>query len=141
MSEDIKKYINLFESTREVEYTEYTPEVVEEDHDEPASPEEANMAGDQAEFIKYAIEEIKDSIERGDDFPEWFQNKLSGVYTTMKSLHGWMEGDSRNDADDEYSAKFDELYGKDKDILDNLSIRKEDKEFDLDDLNNAIDSL
>lgn len=111
--------MNLFESTREVEYTEHTLEVVE-DHDMPASPEEAEMAGDQAEFIKYAIEEIKNSIDNGNSFPEWYQNKLSGVYTTMKSLHAWMEGDSRNDAEEEM---------------------EESKEFDLDDLNNVIDNL
>jgi len=93
MGEDIKKYLNLFESTQEVEYQEVT----EEDHDEPASEEEEAMAGDQLEFLKYAAEEIKKNINDDGSFPEWFQNKLSGVYSTMKTLHAWMEGDSRND--------------------------------------------
>jgi len=107
MSEDLKKYMNLFEDTKTVSY-----QPIGEDHDLPASPQEAEMAGDQAEFIKYAIEEIKDSIMAGNDFPEWFQNKLSGVHNTMKTLHAWMEGDKRNvseDFDDEplkYAGKF-----------------------------------
>ena len=67
----------------------------------PASPDEGAMAGDQAEFIKYAIDEIKDHIEAGGDFPEWFQNKMSDVYGKMKDLHGYMEGDKRNDAEQE----------------------------------------
>ena len=75
-------------------------DVNEDENDMPASDEEASMAGDQAEYIKYAIDEIKDSIEAGNSFPEWFQNKLSGVYTTLKDLHGYMEGDKRNDADE-----------------------------------------
>ena len=76
-------------------------DVNEDENDMPASDEEASMAGDQAEYIKYAIDEIKDSIEAGNSFPEWFQNKLAGVYTTLKDLHGYMEGDKRNDAEDE----------------------------------------
>jgi hypothetical protein len=75
-------------------------DVNEDENDMPASDEEASMAGDQAEYIKYAIDEIKDSIEAGNSFPEWFQNKLSGVYTTLKDLHAYMEGDKRNDADE-----------------------------------------
>jgi len=77
-----------------------------EDEDSmPASPDEGGMAGDQAEFIKYAVDEIKDHIENGGDFPEWFQNKMSDVYGKMKDLHGYMEGDKRNDAEQEAEAE------------------------------------
>ena len=76
-------------------------DINEDEDSEPASPDEGGMAGDQAEFIKYAVDEIKAHIEAGGDFPEWFQNKMSDVYGKMKDLHGYMEGDKRNDADDE----------------------------------------
>jgi len=87
-------------------------DVNEDGHDEPASEEEAEMAGDQVEYIKYAIDEIKDSIEAGNSFPEWFQNKLSGVYTTLKDLHGYMEGDKRNDAEDEVVMSLEDVVSK-----------------------------
>ena len=89
-------------------------DVNEDENDMPASDEEASMAGDQAEYIKYAIDEIKDSIEAGNSFPEWFQNKLSGVYTTLKDLHGYMEGDKRNDAEDEVMLSLEDVVSKDK---------------------------
>jgi hypothetical protein len=90
-------------------------DVNEDENDMPASDEEASMAGDQAEYIKYAIDEIKDSIEAGNSFPEWFQNKLSGVYTTLKDLHAYMEGDKRNDADDvEVVMSLEDVVSKDK---------------------------
>ena len=80
-----------------------------EDEDSmPASPDEGGMAGDQAEFIKYAVDEIKDHIEAGGDFPEWFQNKMSDVYGKMKDLHGYMEGDKRNDAEQEEAEEVEE---------------------------------
>lgn len=84
----------------------------EDENDLPASDEEASMAGDQAEYIKYAIDEIKDSIEAGNSFPEWFQNKLSGVYSTLKDLHAYMEGDKRNDADDEVMLSLEDVVSK-----------------------------
>ena len=87
-------------------------DVNEDGHDEPASEEEAEMAGDQVEYIKYAVDEIKDSIEAGNSFPEWFQNKLSGVYTTLKDLHGYIEGDKRNDAEDEVVMSLEDVVSK-----------------------------
>jgi len=87
---------------KDKEDVERAKERFSEDEDSmPASPDEGGMAGDQAEFIKYAVDEIKTHIENGGDFPEWFQNKMSDVYGKMKDLHGYMEGDKRNDADDE----------------------------------------
>jgi hypothetical protein len=57
---------------------------------EPASPDEASMAKTQLEFIEYAAEEIADYLEKGGDFPEWMQNKLTKVHTAMESLHSSM---------------------------------------------------
>ena len=54
---------------------------------QPASPDEGGMAKDQLEFMKYAADEIMQHIENGGEFPEWMQNKLSGTFEKMKSLH------------------------------------------------------
>ena len=54
---------------------------------QPASPDEGGMAKDQLEFMKYAADEIMQHIESGGEFPEWMQNKLSGTFEKMKSLH------------------------------------------------------
>jgi len=87
---------------------------VQEDHyDEPASDYESEMLDNQMAFIKYAADEIKDHVHKGGIFPEWFQNKLSGVHDKMKSLHAYMEGErqqamdkkrmmSMKDAQDDY---------------------------------------
>jgi hypothetical protein len=68
---------------------------------EPASPDEAGMAISQLKFIDYAADEIMEYIEEGADFPEWFQNKLTGVYTQMKDLHAYMEGENYEEEDDD----------------------------------------
>jgi len=60
--------------------------------DMPASPDEASMALDQAKFIQYVGEEIEDYIEEGNEFPEWMQNKLSGLYEKAKDMHAVMAG-------------------------------------------------
>ena len=59
---------------------------------EPASPDEAGMAMSQLKFINYAADEIMEYIQEGAAFPEWFQNKLTGTYESMKDLHAFMEG-------------------------------------------------
>jgi len=77
-----------------------TDESVEEDDDEydqPASKPEAEMVDNQIAFIKYAVDEIEDNVKAGGEFPEWFQNKLSGVHETIKMLHAYMEGERRQD--------------------------------------------
>jgi hypothetical protein len=71
------------------------------EEDMPASPDEAGMAISQLKFIDYAAEEIQEYIEKGADFPEWFQNKLTGVYTQMKDLHAYMEGENYESDEDE----------------------------------------
>ena len=67
---------------------------VQEDHyDEPASDYEGEMLDNQVAFIKYAADEIRDHVHKGGVFPEWFQNKLSGVHEKIKTLHAYMEGE------------------------------------------------
>jgi hypothetical protein len=61
---------------------------------EPASPDELGMAIAQCNFIDYAADEIAEYLNDGVNFPEWFQNKLTAVYTQMKDLHAYMEGEN-----------------------------------------------
>jgi len=67
---------------------------------EPASPDEAGMAMSQLKFINYAADEIMEYIQEGAAFPEWFQNKLTGTYESMKDLHAFMEGNEYEEEED-----------------------------------------
>ena len=94
---------------------------VQEDHyDEPASDYESEMLDNQVAFIKYAADEICNHVHKGGVFPEWFQNKFSGVHEKIKTLHAYMEGErqqakekermvSMKDAKDDY---FESLESK-----------------------------
>jgi len=75
-------------------YKKATPgEVVEAPEDnEPASPDEAGMAMDQAKFIGYVAEEIMEYIQGNNEFPEWMQNKLSAFHQKAKDMHAVMAG-------------------------------------------------
>lgn len=71
---------------------------------------EVEMMQRQLNFICYAAEEIIDLLEDVGDPEEWFQNKLSGVFENMKSLHAYMEGDSRmNSNNTDYSPYYEGL--------------------------------
>lgn len=63
---------------------------------EPASPDEASMAMKQAEFIMYVGREIGEHIKAGKEFPEWMQNKLSGLHQKAKDMHSTL-GDHGED--------------------------------------------
>ena len=63
---------------------------------EPASPDEASMAMKQAEFIEYVGREIGEHIKSGKEFPEWMQNKLSGLHEKAKDMHSTL-GDHGKD--------------------------------------------
>ena len=65
-------------------------EAVEDD--EPASPDEAGMAMDQAKFIGYVAEEIMEYIQGNNEFPEWMQNKLTALHEKAKGMHAVMAG-------------------------------------------------
>ena len=73
---------------KKVRGEEYVPE-----QDEPATPDESSMAQDQLKFMVYAANEIMQHIQSGGEFPEWMQNKLSGVHEKMKSLHANIDHD------------------------------------------------
>tara|TARA_R110000772_G_scaffold101534_4_gene202006 strand:+ start:578 stop:1030 length:453 start_codon:yes stop_codon:yes gene_type:complete len=85
----------------------------EDQYDEPASKYEDEMLANQVAYIKYAVEEIHNHVHKGGTFPEWFQNKFSGVHEKVKTLHAYMEGErmqakerdrmmSMKDAKDDY---------------------------------------
>lgn len=63
-----------------------------EQKDEPASPDEKGMAIDQAKFIKYVGDEIMEYLGKDKEFPEWMQNKLSGLHEKAKDMHAVMAG-------------------------------------------------
>ena len=69
----------------------------EDKYDEPASSYEAEMLDNQIAFIKYAADEIRDHVHNGGVFPEWFQNKFSGVHEQLKTLHAYMEGERQQE--------------------------------------------
>jgi hypothetical protein len=68
--------------------------------DEPASPDEGSMAMQQLEFIEYAADKLSDHIEKGGDFPEWMQNKLSTVNDNMQSLYSQIDQDGSDQMDE-----------------------------------------
>jgi len=61
--------------------------------EEPASPDELEMAHTQLEFVEFATNEVKEYLKSGVDFPEWLQNKLTKAHEVMKDIHAQMEGD------------------------------------------------
>src|SRR6056300_245976 len=64
---------------------------------EPASPDESGMAMDQLKVMAYAANEIMQHIQNGGEFPEWMQNKLSGTFEKMKSLHANIDHENVQD--------------------------------------------
>jgi len=79
--------------------------------DEPASPDEAGMALDQAKFIAYVAEEIMEYIQGNKDFPEWMQNKLSGFHEKAKDMHAVLSGkyDETSESTAAYAASLDKI--------------------------------
>jgi hypothetical protein len=75
-------------------YKKATPGEVSEapEDNEPASPDEAGMAMDQAKFIGYVADEIMEYIQGNNEFPEWMQNKLSALHEKAKGMHAVMAG-------------------------------------------------
>jgi len=84
--------------------------------DMPASQDEKSMALDQAKFLKYVGEEITEYLNKNKEFPEWMQNKLSGLHEKAKDMHAVLAGDYEDDEDedkedDEKEMKEAKLYG------------------------------
>ena len=67
--------------------------------EEPANPDEMEMAHTQLEFIEYAVNEVEEYIKSGVDFPEWLQNKLTKAHEVMKDIHAYMEGERSKEAE------------------------------------------
>ena len=76
-------------------FVEYIAEAPEDK--EPASPDEASMAMKQAEFIMYVGGEIAAHIKAGKEFPEWMQNKLSGLNEKAKDMHATLGAHGEDD--------------------------------------------
>ena len=83
-----------------------------EQTDEPASPDEKGMALDQAKFLKYVADEIVDYLNKDKEFPEWMQNKLSGLHEKAKDMHAVMAGkyDDKNESLEEGSESWEAGY-------------------------------
>lgn len=79
------------------------PESVNEapEDKEPASPDEKSMAMDQAKFIKYVGEEMMEYLEDNNEFPEWMQNKLSGLHQQAKDMYAIIHGREKEDEEDD----------------------------------------
>lgn len=58
---------------------------------------ELAMAITQLNFLCHASVEIRNHLMNGGGFPEWFQNKLSGLHNTMEDLHSYMAGKAAED--------------------------------------------
>ena len=69
------------------------------ENDEPASPDEMEMAHNQLEFIEYAVNEVEEYMKSGVAFPEWLQNKLTKAHEVMKDIHAYMEGERSKEAE------------------------------------------
>ena len=91
---------------------------------EPASKDEASMAERQLDFIIYAADELEEHIEKGGDFPEWMQNKLTKVHAQMESLHSAMgdhDEEEDDDDDDEEDDDDDEDKEKNESVVNEIS--------------------
>lgn len=53
---------------------------------------ELAMVITQLNFVCHASAEIRDILNNGGSYPEWFQNKLSGLHSTMQDLHSYILG-------------------------------------------------
>ena len=85
------------------------PESVKEENDEPASPDEKSMAMDQAKFLAYTAKEIMEYLDKDKEFPEWMQNKLSGLHQKAKDMHSVMAGkydESVNEGSETWEAGY-----------------------------------
>ena len=98
---------------------------------EPASPDESGMAMDQLKFMAYAANEIMQHIQNGGEFPEWMQNKLSGTFEKMKSLHANI--DHGNVQDQKESVELEEKKNWDraqKELESKKRMQSDDREFE-----------
>jgi|MDTC01.1.fsa_nt_gb hypothetical protein len=74
-------------------FKEMLDKVSSEDELLESPQEEIPMMLKQLQFICYASEEISEYLQSGVDPEEWWQNKLAGVFSNVKSLYAWSKGD------------------------------------------------
>lgn len=84
--------------------------------EEPASPDESSMASKQAEFIQYVGREVAEHVKGGKEFPEWMQNKLSGLHEKAKDMHATL-GDhgKKKDVKESVDEMFEEVMDEARD--------------------------
>jgi len=68
---------------------------------------ELAMAVTQLNFVCHASAEIRDILTNGGSYPEWFQNKLSGLHSTMQDLHSYIMGKEGDELKEMTKAKLD----------------------------------
>ena len=61
----------------------------------------------QLNFVCHASAEIRDILTNGGSYPEWFQNKLSGLHSTMQDLHSYILGKEAGALKEMTKAKLD----------------------------------
>ena len=68
---------------------------------------ELAMVTTQLNFVCHASAEIRDILTNGGSYPEWFQNKLSGLHSTMQDLHSYMVGKEVAELEEMTKVKLD----------------------------------
>ena len=68
---------------------------------------ELAMVITQLNFICHASAEIRDILTNGGSYPEWFQNKMSGLHSTMQDLHSYILGKESGELKEMTKAKLD----------------------------------
>ena len=95
--------------------------------------EEIPMMQSQLNYIIYAAQEIMEFLDSEDDPEEWYQNKLSGVFYEMQSLHAYVEGQKRmysmspEDDDEEDDDMEDSYYGEETETTEEEEVEQVDE--------------
>lgn len=84
--------------------------------EEPASPDEGNMAVQQLEFMMHAVDRMKMHIAQGGEFPEWMQNKLSGAHEKLKGLYANIEHGEMKSAVEAFNEEVKDFREKQQDL-------------------------
>lgn len=89
---------------------ESSPKTCVEDVNEPPNlpnEKELAMAITQLNFVCHASTEIRNILMQGGNYPEWFQNKLSGLHSTMQDLYSYIMGKEAGALKEMTKAKLD----------------------------------
>ena len=88
----VKAVYNILASQEEDVKEENASVWMEDKHLNLPDDAELAMAITQLNFVCHASIEIRNQLMNGAGFPEWFQNKLSGLHNTMEALYSYMAG-------------------------------------------------